>query len=76
MNDKTHVPIRNPEGYMDLTAYEALSNIERERLEMLDKADMRCSRLIKSLKTLIDLSGFDLTARISLRDRATGRCYK
>lgn len=74
--DKPRAPLRNSEGYMDLTAYEAISNIERERLSAQDDADARCSRLVRSIKTLIDLSGFDLVARIEIKDRKTGRLYR
>lgn len=42
----------------------------------LDEADLRCNRLIKSIKTLIDLAGFELTARVEVKDRRTGRNYR
>ena len=36
----------------------------------------RCNQLIKVLKNTIDLAGFDLVARIEVRDRETGRTYR
>ena len=40
-----------------------------------DSLHERCNLLIRALKVLIDLAGFDLLARIELRDRKTGRRY-
>lgn len=41
-----------------------------------EEADARCTQLIKTLKSTIDLAGFDLIARIEVRDRNTGRTYR
>lgn len=76
MRDEMRVPLRNTEGYMDLTAHDALTNVMRDKQLELDEADLRCNRLIKSIKTLIDLAGFELTARVEVRDRRTGRNYR
>lgn len=76
MSDEMRVPLRNAEGYMDLTAHDALTNVMRDKQLELDEADLRCNRLIKSIKTLIDLAGFELTARVEVRDRRTGRNYR
>lgn len=72
MSDENRIPLRNPEGYMDLTTHDALTNVMRET----EKADQRCNRLIKSIKTVIDLADFDLVARIEVKDRRTGRTYR
>ena len=76
MSDENRVPLRNTEGYMDLTAHDALTNVMRDKQLEFDEADLRCNRLIKSIKTLIDLAGFELTARVEVRDRRTGRNYR
>ena len=76
MSDENRVPLRNTEGYMDLTAHDAFTNVMRDKQLELDEADLRCNRLIKSIKTLIDLAGFELTARVEVRDRRTGRNYR
>lgn len=76
MSDEMRVPLHNAEGYMDLTAHDALTNVMRDKQLELDEADLRCNRLIKSIKTLIDLAGFELTARVEVRDRRTGRNYR
>lgn len=70
------VPYRNSEGYADPTAHGALSNVMRGHWERQEIADARCNQLIKVLKSTIDLSGFDLVARIEVRDRETGRTYR
>jgi hypothetical protein len=72
MSDENRIPLRNPEGYMDLTTHDALTNVMREK----EEADLRCNRLIKSVKTVIDLADFDLVARIEVKDRRTGRTYR
>ncbi len=76
MSDDTRLPLRNAEGYMDTTAHDALTNVMRDKQAELDAADLRCNRLIKSIKTLIDLAGFDLTGRVEMKDRKTGRIYR
>lgn len=63
---------KNAEGYSDPTAGTAMSNILREENEQ----QRRVSSLIKELKSIIDDAGFDLLARIELRDRKTGREYR
>ena len=63
---------RNPEGYIDPTAYEALSSVQAQQ----DEDDRRCQQLIKALKITIDLAGYGLLARIEVRDRKTGRSYR
>ena len=76
MSDENRVPLRNTEGYMDLTAHDVLTNVMRDKQLELDEADLRCNRLIKSIKTVIDLADFDLVARIEVKDRRTGRTYR
>ena len=73
MDNKHHgIPYRNPEGYTDPTAYAALNKAQGE----MDDDCMRVQQFIRSLKTIVDQSGYDLLARIEIRDRRTGRCYR
>lgn len=65
------IPYRNPEGYADPTAYNALNTVQQAQ----DDTDLRVQSFIRALKTLIDQSGYDLLARIRLCDRKTGRKY-
>lgn len=62
MNEK-----KNSEHYDDLTAYNALKNIESEE---------RFKKLVCVLKYVIKTSGFELLSRIHLRDKKTGKEYK
>ena len=66
-------PWENSEGYPDPTAYNAIKNISREEQEALDA---KVNLLIKVLKFIISESGFELAARIELRDKKTGRCFR
>lgn len=63
---------KNKEGYNDPTAYAAISNIHKEEMEQ----QRRVSELINVLKFIIDKSGFELTARIQLRDKRTGKEFR
>lgn len=60
-------PWENAEGYADPTAYNAIKKVSAEGHEALDA---------KVLKFIIAESGFELVARIELRDRKTGRFFR
>lgn len=62
-------PWENAEGYADPTAYNAIKKVSAEGHEALDA---KVNTLIKVLKFIIAESGFELVARIELRDRKTG----
>ena len=63
---------KNAEGYNDPTAYTAMDKVLREEKER----ERRVSTVIGLIKSIVDLAGFDLIARIELRDRKTGREYR
>ena len=63
---------RNNEGYSDPTAYAALSKIRQEEIEQ----NRRVAELINVLKYIIDKAGFDLAARIELREKRTGKEFR
>ena len=63
---------RNSEGYNDPTAYAALSKIYQEEREQ----QQRVAVLIKVLKYIIDKAGFELAARIALREKGTGKEFR
>lgn len=66
-------PWENAEGYADPTAYNAIKKVSAEGHETLDA---KVNTLIKVLKFVIAESGFELAARIELRDRKTGRFFR
>jgi hypothetical protein len=63
---------RNSEGYRDPTAFAALMKIQKEEMEQ----QRRVTELVKVLKYIIDKSGFELAARIELREKRTGKEYR
>ena len=65
-------PRCNQEGYADPTAYEALKPIISADTALENKVAF----LIKVLKFIATEAGFDIVARIELRDKATGRLFK
>lgn len=65
-------PYYNSEGYADPTAYGALKPIMQEEAALESKVNF----LIKVLKFIANEAGFDVTNRIELCDRKTGRVFK
>jgi hypothetical protein len=51
----------------DMTAYEAIENVSAE--------EKRVAELIRVLKYIVNVSGFEVIGRIGLRNRETGRKY-
>jgi hypothetical protein len=62
----------NNSGCKDPTAYEAITTVFNEQ-QTLEK---RVHTLINVLKFIIDWAGFDLIARIEIRDRKTGKDFR
>lgn len=65
-------PFLNASGCPDPTAYYALKPIMQEDAALEGKVNF----LIKVLKFIIAESGFELLARIELRDKKSGRCFR
>lgn len=65
-------PKRNASGLPDPTAHDALLPIARAEEEL----ETQTTKLIKVLKGIIDLAGYDLVARIELRDRKSGKIFR
>ena len=64
--------MKNKEGYNDPTAYAAIMNVQKEELEQRRKV----TELMNVLKYIIDKSGFELTARIQLREKRTKKEFR
>lgn len=60
-------PKYNGSGCKDLTAYEAIENIESEE---------RLKRLLAHIFRLCDIAGFHVEERIVLRDKKTGKIWR
>lgn len=65
-------PYYNSEGYPDPTAFAGTRVIIREENETEKKA----FELIKVLKFIIRLSGFELIERIKIKDTKSGREFR
>ena len=61
-------PRENASGCKDPTAYAATKPISKE--------EQRVGELVEVLKYIIRQAGFELVARIELRDRRSGRTYR
>ena len=59
---------RNAEGYSDPTAYEAIKNIS-------DK-EKKVSQIVRIIKLMADMAGFEIIERIVLKDKATGEVWR
>lgn len=66
------IPKRNASGCPDPTAHEALTGIYNEQTDADDRANM----LIRVLKYIVRNSGFEMLARIEIKDSKTGRVYR
>jgi hypothetical protein len=64
-------PWLNGSGCSDPTAYIAMKNIQREK-----SIDDNAHKVISTIKNVLDLSGFELTGRIEIRHKKSGRIYK
>ena len=65
-------PMKNSEGYSDPTAYEGLCPIIDEE----NALERRVNQLIKTLKYITGLAGFELISRIEIKDKQTGRIFR
>ena len=61
-------PKRNESGCMDLTAYQAITNIDNEQ--------KRFKQLIRTIVSICDLAGFEIQGKITLKNRRSGRLWK
>jgi len=65
-------PKYNSEGYPDPTAFAGIKSVIKEETDV----EKRANDLIKHLKYVISLSGFELIERIKFRDNKSGREFK
>lgn len=61
-------PRRNPERYLDETAYEAIRHIEDD--------DERFHKLLWIIREICHLAGFRIEGRIVLTDKKTGKTWR
>ncbi len=58
----------NAEGYPDPTADRAIKRA--------DKTPEQVSELIRTIKAVAALAGYEITNRVQMKNRKTGRIYK
>ena len=63
---------KNKEGYADPTAWEAIGTVAKKE----KKQNEEVAILVNILKQMINLAGFEMVGRITLRDKKTGKEYK
>lgn len=59
---------KNGEGYPDPTAYRAIKEADRPPKPVMD--------VIKALRTVASLAGFDIIGKIILKDKETGKEWR
>lgn len=69
--DPKHDPRRNASGYWDLTAYEAIRNVDREA-----EAEERFKKLLSTIFYICDLAGFHIEGRLTIKDKKTGKIWR
>lgn len=65
---------KNGSGYKDLTAYNAIKNIDKESNH--DTIDDISNPLIKATRAMFEAAGFEVVGRISLKSKRTGKEYR
>lgn len=73
--DNDRIPYRNAEGYPDPTAYKALNAVQ-DALNGKPDAERRVQLMVKAVRAIAELGGFELGERLVLVDKATGDTYR
>lgn len=73
--DDNRIPYRNAEGYPDPTAHKALNAVQDE-LERKWAAEARVTLIVRAVRNIAELGGFELGERLVLVDKATGEIYR
>lgn len=63
---------RNSEGYYDPTAHEGTKDIIREEQEIAKLNH----KVIQSFRLLVDLAGFEIVGRVTLKHKESGKVFK
>ena len=66
------IPHYNSSKYPDPTAHAALQSALDEQTD----EERRIRKVISTVKNVLDFAGFELMARIEIRDKRTGKIYK
>lgn len=64
-------PYNNSEGYSNPTAYYATKNVMQEQ-----EREKKLNLLVKIIKDISDLAGFEIVGRITFKHKKSGNTYK
>lgn len=65
---------KNSEGYSDPTAGVAMGSAKKQEQEQeIDKLN---HKVMQSFRLLLDLAGFEIVGRVTLRHKKSGRIFK
>ena len=63
---------KNNEGYVDPTAGVAMGHVKKEEQDV-EKLN---HKIIQSFRLLVDLAGFEIVGRVTLKHKKSGRVFK
>ncbi len=63
---------KNSEGYVDPTAGVAMGHIKKKEQD-IDKLN---HKVMQSFRLLVDLAGFEIVGRVTLKHKKSGRVFK
>ncbi len=69
-------PWLNSSGCPDPTAYEAIKQVRKEEKIRNQPIDEAAHKVVTIIKSILDLSGFELVGRIQIRHKKSGNVYK
>ena len=64
--------MKNSEGYYDPTAYNSTKDLIREENEI----SHRNHELIQLFRQIVNLAGFEIVGRVTLKHKRTGKIFK
>ena len=63
---------KNSEGYVDQTAGVAMGHVKKEEQDV-DKLN---HKVMQSFRLLVELAGFEIVGRVTLKHKKSGRIFK
>ena len=63
---------KNSEGYVDPTAGAAMATVKREENSELND---RNHKLIHAIRNIVDLAGFEIVGRVTLKHKKSGKVF-
>lgn len=63
---------KNSEGYVDPTAGAAMAAVKREENSELND---RNHKLIHAIRNVVDLAGFEIVGRVTLKHKKSGKVF-